>query len=260
MFDVPLSAGRFKQRVLCSKLQYWRAGAISATGDAILLDLCGAETLQKSGRRRPGRSRILKGRHFLSLRLSLLIFLVAPALAAPVYKAGDWIVLTPPDEGFSVQLPVKPEEQTDRSTFQSSTYKNRLYTCNDEASGMLYMVVMQEFPEFSSLTPAARLDNFMDGFKQGFVKSLAETSGMKVDVQVDRDINLKGAAIGRQYIVSVGEMRGLLRAFDANPRTYVLMVVGGDEKKAEVSRFFDSFVIKAAPPPVPQPLTPAKPE
>src|SRR6185369_1115935 len=156
MFDVPLSTGRFKQRVLRSKLQYRRAGAAGSTGDYILLDLCGAETLQKNGRRRPGRPRILKSRHYLSARLLLLIFLVAPALAAPVYKAGDWIVLTPPDEGFSVQLPVKPEEQTDRSTFQSSTYKMRLYTSNDEASGMLYMVVMQEFPEFSGVTPAAR--------------------------------------------------------------------------------------------------------
>jgi hypothetical protein len=32
------------------------------------------------------------------------------------------------------------------------------------------------------------------------------------------------------------------------------MVLGGDDKKAEVNRFFDSFEIKAAPPPIPQPL------
>jgi len=191
----------------------------------------------------------------------LLAFLVAPALAAPVYKAGDWIVLSPTGEGFSIQLPVKPEEQTDRSTFDSNTYKMRLYTCNDEASGMLYMVVMQEFPDLSGiLTPTVRLDKFMDGFKEGFAKSLAESAGMTVDVQTDRDISLKGAAIGRQYILSLGESRGLLRAFDANPRNYVLMVLGGDEKKAEVKRFFDSFEIKSAPPPIPQPLPKTKPE
>jgi hypothetical protein len=193
-------------------------------------------------------------------RLLLLIFLVAPALAAPVYAVGDWIVITPPDEGFSVQLPVKPEEQTDRNTFETNTYKMRLYTSNDEATGLLYMVVMQEFPELSGvLTPAVRLDKFMVGFKDGFAKSLAESSGAKVDVQADRDLTLKGAAIGRQYILSIGETRGLMRTFDANPRNYVLIVIGGDEKSAEVRRFFDSFEIKAAPPPIPQPLTPAKP-
>jgi len=203
----------------------------------------------------------LKIRHLLSARLLLLAFLVAPALAAPVPRVGDWIVMTPPDEGFSIQLPVKPEEQTDRNTFDSNTYKMRLYTSNDEATGLLYMVVMQEFPELSGvLTPAVRLDKFMTGFKDGFAKSLAESSGMKVDLQADRDLTLKGAAIGRQYILSVGESRGLLRTFDANPRNYVLMVVGGDEKRAEVRRFFDSFEIKAAPPPIPQPLTTAKPE
>ena len=203
----------------------------------------------------------MKSRHHLSARLLLLAFLVAPALASPVYKAGEWIVLTPTGEGFSIQLPVKPEEQTDRTTFESNTYKMRLYTSNDEASGLLYMVVMQEFPDLSGiLTPPVRLDKFMDGFKEGFAKSLAESSGMKVDVQTDRDISLKGAALGRQYILSMGETRGLLRAFDANPRNYVLMVLGGDEKKAEVKRFFDSFEIKSAPPPIPQPLPKAKPE
>jgi len=190
----------------------------------------------------------------------LLTFLVGPALAAPVYGVGEWIVITPPDEGFSVQLPVKPEEQTDRNTFETNTYKMRLYTSNDEATGLLYMVVMQEFPELSGvLTPVVRLDKFMVGFKDGFAKSLAESSGMKVDLQADRDLTLKGAAAGRQYIISIGETRGLLRAFDANPRNYVLIVIGGDEKSAEARRFFDSFEIKTAPPPIPQPLTPAKP-
>ena len=202
----------------------------------------------------------MKIRQQVGARLLLLTFLVAPAFAAPVSKTGDWIVITPPDEGFSIQLPVKPEEQTDRSTIQANTYKMRLYTSQDEATGLLYMVLMQEFPELSGLlTPAVRLDKFMEGFKEGFVKSLAESTGTKVDLQADRDLTLKGAAIGRQYIVSMGESRGLLRAFDANPRNYILIVFGGDEKSAEVRRFFDSFEIKAAPPPIPQPLTPAKP-
>ncbi len=202
----------------------------------------------------------MKIRQQVGARLLLLTFLVAPAFAAPVSKTGDWIVITPPDEGFSIQLPVKPEEQTDRSTIQANTYKMRLYTSQDEATGLLYMVLMQEFPELSGLlTPAVRLDKFMEGFKEGFVKSLAESTGTKVELQADRDLTLKGAAIGRQYIVSMGESRGLLRAFDANPRNYILIVFGGDEKSAEVRRFFDSFEIKAAPPPIPQPLTPAKP-
>ena len=192
--------------------------------------------------------------------LLLLTFLVAPALAGPVSRTGDWIVITPPEEGFSIQFPVKPEEQTERSTIQANTYKMRLYTSQDEATGLLYMVVMQEFPDLSGvLTPPVRLDKFMEGFKEGFVKSLTESTGTKVDLQADRDLTLKGAAIGRQYIFSMGESRGLLRAFDANPRNYVLIVIGGDEKSAEVRRFFDSFEIKAAPPPIPQPLTPAKP-
>jgi hypothetical protein len=203
----------------------------------------------------------LKSRHHLGARLLLLAFLVAPALAARVHTAGDWIVITPPDEGFSVQLPVKPGERTDSSTFQSNSYKIRYYASNDKATGLLYMVMMQELPEYSGVvTPEVGFNKFMEDFKEGFVKSMSKSSGMKVDMQADRDLSLKGATIGRQYVLSIGESRGLLRAFDANPRNYVLLVMGGDEKKAEVNRFFDSFVIKPAPPPIPQPLPKTKPE
>ncbi len=202
----------------------------------------------------------MRGRHQLIGRLLLLAFLVVPAVASPVYNTGDWIVMSPPDEGFSVQLPMKPEEQTDRTAFEQNTYKMRLYTINDEANRMLYMVIMQEFPDLSGvLSPAARFDKFMEGFKEGFARSLTASSGMKFDLQADRDLKLKGTSIGRQYILSIGETSGLLRAFDANPRNYVLMVLGGDEKNAEVKRFFDSFEIKAAPPPVAQPIAPTEP-
>ena len=201
----------------------------------------------------------MSGRLLLVARLLLLTLFVAPALAVPIHQQGEWLVVAPADEGFSIHVPVKPDEHTDRNTFQGDTYKMRLYTCNDEASGMLYMVVMQEFPNLSILTPTVRLDKFMDGFKEGFVKSLAESAGMKVELRPDHDLTFKGASVARQYTVSLGQTTGLLRAFDVNPRTYLLMVLGGDEKKAEVTRFFDSFEIKAAPAPVAQPMTTAKP-
>ena len=103
MFDVPLSTGRLKQRVLCSQLQHRRAGAVGPARDDILLDLCSAETLQKNRRRRPGRQGILKGRYHLSVRLLLLAVLVVPVLAAPVYKAGiGWSLIRP-----SIPQPLK---------------------------------------------------------------------------------------------------------------------------------------------------------
>lgn len=183
----------------------------------------------------------------------LLIFLLA-APGAECLVQG-WVLLAPAGEGFSVRLPVKPEEETDRVPVMGNTYQMRLYTSIDEASGIMYMVAMQEFPTVTAaLEPSKRIDQFMKGFKEGLAKQMA-ASGLKPELVADRDLDLKGH-LGRQYKLTVAESRGLVRAFDGTARAYVLMVMGGDEQNPNVARFFDSFEITPAPPPVPKPITP----
>jgi hypothetical protein len=188
--------------------------------------------------------------------LLLVSLLTSAATASQIQGAAEWLVLTPVDEGFSVKFPVKPDEETDRVALMGSAYKSRLYTAVG-TDRTLYMVVMQEFPSGSAvLTPAVRLEQFMDGFKEGLQKSIGSTD-TKIELVPDRDLDLKGRA-GRQFKLSFGEARGLVRAFDAMPRMYVLLVMGADEKDESVVRFFNSFEIRPAPAPVPQPLTETK--
>ena len=184
---------------------------------------------------------------------------IAPATASPPQGTSEWIVLAPADEGFTVQVPVKPEEQVQRVPMLGNTYKMHLFTSLHEASGVLYMAIMQEFPAVSGvLTPAARLDKFMEGFKQGLSKSLSDTPGTQPEIQPDRDLELRGH-IGRQYTLSVGESRGLVRTFDAGRRVYVLLVLGAGEKNSSVEKFLSSFDITTAPDPVAIPIPETKP-
>ncbi len=190
----------------------------------------------------------------------LLLVMLGPGRAA-VYSQTtmEWMSLAPAGEGFAVSLPAKPDEQTDRTAMMGNTYKMRLYTSIDEPTGMLYMVIMQEFPSMAEvLTPRVRLDRFMEGFKDGLGKSLSEAVGGKFDMKPGRDLDLKGHA-GRQYDLAFGETRGVVRTFDASRRIYVLIVMGAGEGNANVITFFNSFEIKPAPDPVPQPVTETKP-
>jgi hypothetical protein len=191
--------------------------------------------------------------------LSLLLILVTPAaFAGSSFQAGEWLVLDPAGEGFSIKIPVKPEVETQRVPMMGNTYQLRLYTLTDQTNGLLYMVIMQEFPSLTGmLGPTARLEKFMDGFKKGLGESLATAVGGKFGMVVDRDLSW-GSNPGRQYNLTVGETRGLVRAFDGGRRVYLLPVLGADEKKSEVVRFFDSFEIKAAPDPIPQPVVDTK--
>jgi len=190
----------------------------------------------------------------MAAALLLVSLLTAQAAACPVQGASEWILVAPAGEGFSIRMPVKPEEQTDRVPMMGNTYQMRLYMGVDEASGLLYMVVMQEFANVAGvLEPSKRLEQFMRGFKEGLTKSLGAVPGGKLELMPERDLDLKGH-LGRQYTLSFAESRGLVRAFDASPRMYVLLVLGADERNSSVGRFFDSFEITPAPAPVPKPI------
>ncbi|HEV2827071.1 MAG TPA: hypothetical protein VGW76_05660 [Pyrinomonadaceae bacterium] len=184
----------------------------------------------------------------------LLTFVAATALASSPPGSGDWILLAPTGEGFSVKMPVKPQVETQRVPVMGNTYLLRLYTGIDDANGLLYMVVMQEYDSVTGvLTPAVRLESFMNGFKKGLGESLATAVGGKFDLVLARELTLAGKP-GRQYRLTVGESRGLVRAFDAGRRVYLLMILGAEEKNPAAVTFFDSFAIKPAPDPVPQPI------
>jgi hypothetical protein len=198
---------------------------------------------------------MFKSRARLVAAVSLLVsLLTAQAAGRPLQGASEWILVAPAGEGFSIRMPMKPDEQTEWVPMMGNNYKMRLYTGVEDASGMLYMVIMQEFSTLSGvLEPSKRLDNFMKGFAEGIAKSLG--AGGKVEVLPDRDLDLKGH-LGRQSTLSLAESRGLVRIFDSSSRMYVLMVLGGDEKNPNVGRFFNSFESTPAPAPAPKPITP----
>ena len=195
----------------------------------------------------------------LRVKLAASLFLLASLLAASTAAAHaqttlEWITLAPANEGFSVNLPLKPDAETERVAMEGGAYKTRLYTAFDETDRILYMVVMQEFSAATGeLKPAVRLEQFMEGFKEGLKKSIGNGT-TNVELLLDRHLDLK-RHLGRQFKLTFGEARGLVRAFDASLRIYVLLVMGADEKNSNAMRFFDSFEIKAAPPPVPLPPT-----
>src|SRR6185436_17481993 len=103
---------------------------------------------------------------------ALLILTTSAAFAASPIQTPEWTTLTPPGEGFSVNLPMKPEIESQRVPVMGNSYQLRLYTASEKTTGLVYMVVMQEFPSVSGApTPAVRLEKFMNGFKQGLGES-----------------------------------------------------------------------------------------
>lgn len=169
-------------------------------------------------------------------------------------ESGNWELIARPAEGFTIRMPVKPEEQSDRIPFERNTYLMRMYTAPDRHNGMLFMVLMQEISSAgAALETRQRFETFMNGFKEGMAKTLG-TEAAPLEMKAEGDLNLKGS-FGRQYALSFGNSRGLVRGYDAKNRIYVLVVVGGSAGNESTRRFFDSFAIMPAPVPVPMPIT-----
>ena len=190
----------------------------------------------------------------LAATLLLGAMMLAHVAAVPLQEPGNWELIAPPAEGFTILMPLKPEEQSDRIPFDGNSYLMRMYTAPDRVNGMLFMVIMQEFSTVgAALETSQRFESFMNGFKEGMAKTLG-TEAAPLEMKADGDLNLKGH-FGRQYALSFGSTRGLVRGYDAKNRIYVLVAVGGAAGNESTKRFFDSFAITPAPAPVAQPIT-----
>ena len=197
---------------------------------------------------------MLRNRSTLFTVLALAVVFVSAPVQVRSQTPGDWTLVAPTGEGFSVRMPGKPEAENSTYPINGEHYRSHMYTFADPATRQFYLVVMQEFPKVvEALKPAERMEHFMTGFVSGFKESLAASMGgtPTVDMKLERELNLKGHG-GREYSVAINQSKGLLRAYDGVSRMYMLLTLGGDEKNAAVNRFLSSFEIQAAPAPVPQ--------
>lgn len=180
--------------------------------------------------------------------------MVAHVAALPRQESATWELVAPPEEGFSVRMPVKPEEKTDQVPFKGHNYRMRMYTAPDRISGTLFMVIMQECGSAGSAAETSqRFENFMKGFKEGMASTLG-TKAAPLEMKADGDLNLKGNP-GTQYALSFGSTRGVVRGYQTKDRIYVLVAVGAGAGNEGTKHFFDSFAITPAPVPVPRPVT-----
>jgi len=187
--------------------------------------------------------------------LGLLLLLLA---SVPAVAAQEWITLTPAGEGFSVRLPSKPREEAGKTPILGNNYLMKLYAVVSEPNHVLYMAVMQEFPAaaVATIKPAERLDQFMSGFREGFLKDLTAPCP-NVDLHLERELTLKDRP-GREYSISCKNLYGLIRVFDNETRLYVLLAAAHDEREAGPTKFLQSFELLPAPLPVALPKSETK--
>jgi hypothetical protein len=182
------------------------------------------------------------------LLLPLFVFRVALSQSE---EAAAWVTVAPDTGGFSVLMPAKPALETEQAPIAGNKYETNTYSASEAKTGNIYLVITQETPTITqALTTAKRMDQFVEGFKEGF-----GDSKRKAELTYDRELALDGR-YGRQYTFAYAETRGILRAYDSGKRVYVLLALGGDEQTAGIARFLESFKFTTSLPTPPKPVNP----
>jgi len=150
----------------------------------------------------------------------------------------SWQKVAPVGESFTVLMPTRAIEATRRIPLNDSSWvPAREYL--SLAGGKRYLVVSfrRTTPE---RTPAlSSFDSFLLAIEQTFKgddKTIAKSLMFDHDVSIER-------GVCKQYRVRVAEYQGIARFVWTEKAIYVLMVIGADERAAEVQRFFESFTI-----------------
>lgn len=195
-----------------------------------------------------------------ALAAMLLLLLAAPHAAAQGARAGGWVRVEPAGKDFSVLMPSQPQVETDEVPIMGGKYRTRMYTSiDDDHDAAVYLAVTQELPTLAAaLRPAEKLDEFIDGFREGFAGPLGAATGAKVELTFRQDLELKGRR-GRLYAVAIAETPGLLQVYDGGRRVFLLFVLGARDGHARAARFFNSFDLKGAAPAPPPALRTSAP-
>ncbi|MBN9501785.1 MAG: hypothetical protein BGO01_06260 [Armatimonadetes bacterium 55-13] len=162
------------------------------------------------------------------------VFVLLLLLAVSLVSAQSWQTVSSVDGKFSVQMPNKPQTQTQNQSEQGITVKTTLYVAG--SNGTNYVLSVSVLP---SKQDATLVKNMMDGIKSGFVRQTSAT------VKSDKPYTVNGYA-GRLITFTVPSgASGSLWMCNKVGRVYTLTVAkASGDYTAEQKKFHSSFKIK----------------
>jgi hypothetical protein len=161
----------------------------------------------------------------------------ASGQAAPEQR--DWISFTPDDKRFTVQLPTKPELESQVTPTAGGAMKFDVYSASGPF-GVLYQVGFADFPKH--LVAQNQPGQMLTNAQQGAVSKLAGT------VVTERQLRVQGYP-AREFSMRVTNQGLSLgywgRLLLVGARLYQLQVLGlkAQAEPSKRERFFDSFKV-----------------
>jgi TonB family protein len=175
--------------------------------------------------------------------LTILLLLLA-AVTALAQKQPTWHEVAPPNEEFTVLMPIS-EQQIFRVMPLSDQLNIVRPVYEVFADGRHFIVV--SFDKSEREGQPVILKTF-DGFSKGFEYAVRQNLQRNLNsVEREEDFILKGMKI-RPYRVRMNGIEGVARLYEAPRHFYAVMVLGETYGDDRVDRFLKSFKVKTGEP------------
>jgi len=161
-------------------------------------------------------------------------FIQSSSAAIPLQLAqAGWQSFSPPEAGFTVQMPNRPE-RTVRSIPQEQGGQQYQYVA--QTGDGFYMVMFQRFPQdISGLLSPEDINSAFDKGVSTFI------DGTQARLISQRSISLAGNP-GREFEFNLMGFNGKGRLFLAGSELYLL--IGASQQSADRDRFLNSFQLQ----------------
>ena len=167
----------------------------------------------------------------LKRSLFSLVAVVLVAVSLNAYQS-DWVTLAPEGAGFSVMLPGKPDEQTNRS----DNFTQHLFTL--KTAKTIFLATYGDYSPNIKLNPEAELIANRDNFLKSLGATLLDSN----------KISLDGRA-GLEFTGVNSQARFKSRVYLSGNRVHMIVVAvfTGQDDPDNVNRFFASFSFLSKP-------------
>ena len=174
---------------------------------------------------------------------TLLLFAASMASAVSGQTdTGNWQVLRPTGEEFSILMPKDPLIETGKMPYHKMELNTRLYLSTGPNGPTLAVVSLSGIKSNPAMySEMERLNSYVDAFKKLFVPKVTSKAVVTKFVMTGTK-ELNGHS-GREYQVTIGDRTGTAQVFATRKRFYAVVFL--TDKKADALRdqFLGSFAL-----------------
>src|SRR6266850_6690205 len=173
----------------------------------------------------------------------LLLAAVAESLVAQTnVNSSDWETLRPEGEEFTIVMPKGSTVDTGPFPYHKMELNTRLYLSSSRPGPLLAVASLSGIKSNPALySDFERFNSYVDAFKNWF-PSKARGKDAVAKLSLLGNTTFHGHP-GREYSLTVGDLKGVVHAYSTKKRFYTVVVLNTKKDDSLQERFLSSFLL-----------------